>query len=579
MFKQLQQQIHASQTGKVDYVLRNGYVADVISRQWVQADIGITAGKIVAVDTTNSLTAEQQEDMTGKYIIPGLIDGHIHIESSVVTPSQFSRVLVPHGVTTAITDPHEIANVSGAEGIQFMLADAEQATMDIFVMLPSSVPGTALENAGAILQAADLQSFIDHPRVLGLAEVMDYPAVLSGDQAMLEKIELATARNLVVDGHGAGLNHLQIRGYRTAGIHTDHECVTAEEALDRVWQGMYVLIREGSAAKNLKDVLPAVTPANAHRFAFCTDDKHLDELMAEGSINHAVQLAIDEGMEPLLAIQLATWNAAQCYRLYTRGAIAPGFVADLLVLEEPTVMKPQAVYKDGVKVAEHGKMLTKQTSTITPSAAITHSVRLPQVDAAQLNIALPRSTRAHVIEIIPNQIMTKKRIMDVPTENGMFKASVEHDLLKLAIVERHHLRHHVQAAIVHGFGLQRGAVATTIAHDSHNALVLGTNDEDMLVALRELEAMQGGFVLVDNGVVIGKMALPIAGLMTDVDAQEACKQLHDLHEALHILHPTLDFHLFLTLSFIALPVIPALKITDTGLFDVEAFCHIPIAVD
>lgn len=577
--KKLQQQIHASQTGKVELVLRNAKVADVFSRTWLDADVGITAGKIVAVDYTKSLVGQTEQDIAGQYVVPGFIDGHIHIESSMLTPSEFSRILLPHGITSVVTDPHEIANVNGAEGIQFMLDDAAQAEMDIFVMLPSSVPGTSLENAGAVLHAKDLAPFMTHELVLGLAEVMDYPAVLNGDETMLEKLLLARAHNLIIDGHGAGLQHMQIRGYRTAGIHTDHECVTADEARDRVTQGMYVLIREGSAAKNLRDVLPAVTDANAHRFAFCTDDKHLDELMDEGSINYAVQLAIEEGMDPLLAITLGTFNAAQCYRLYEKGAVAPGYDADIVVLPSLTTIAPTAVFKNGQLVAQNGELLVGRSERVEPSIAITQSVRIPTVTSDDLQIAFPVSNRANVIEIIPNQIMTKKLVTEVPVENGYFVPSVEQDLLKLAIVERHHNLGNIQAAIVKGFGLRSGAVATTVAHDSHNALVLGTNDDDMIVALEALQRMQGGFVIVDNGQVIGELALPVSGLMTTLDANEACEQLHALHDALHVIHPTIDFHLFLTLSFIALPVIPQLKITDTGLFDVDLFEHIAIQVD
>ena len=577
--KKLQQQIHASQTGKVELVLRNAKVADVFSRTWLDADVGITAGKIVAVDYTKSLIGQTEQDIAGQYVVPGFIDGHIHIESSMLTPSEFSRILLPHGITSVVTDPHEIANVNGAEGIQFMLDDAAQAEMDIFVMLPSSVPGTSLENAGAVLHAKDLAPFMTHESVLGLAEVMDYPAVLNGDETMLEKLMLARKHNLIIDGHGAGLQHMQIRGYRTAGIHTDHECVTADEARDRVTQGMYVLIREGSAAKNLRDVLPAVTDANAHRFAFCTDDKHLDELMDEGSINYAVQLAIEEGMDPLLAITLGTFNAAQCYRLYEKGAVAPGYDADIVVLPNLTTIAPTAVFKNGQLVAQNGELLVGRSERVEPSIAITQSVRIPTVTSDDLQIAFPVSNRANVIEIIPNQIMTKKLATEVPVENGYFVPSVEQDLLKLAIVERHHNLGNIQAAIVKGFGLRSGAVATTVAHDSHNALVLGTNDDDMIVALEALQRMQGGFVIVDNGQVIGELALPVSGLMTTLDANEACEQLHALHDALHVIHPTIDFHLFLTLSFIALPVIPQLKITDTGLFDVDLFEHIAIQVD
>lgn len=558
-----------------DFILRNARVADVFSLTWRSADIVVAGGKIVAIDPQGCYEAKQEEDAAGRYVIPGLMDAHIHIESSMLTPEQFSRILLPHGVTTVVTDPHEIANVAGAEGLWYMLEAAKEAELDIYYMLPSSVPATAFEHAGAVMKALDLAPFIEEDQVLGIAEVMDFPAVLAGQEDMLEKIQLGYDRGMIIDGHAAGLSSSQITGYRTAGIHTDHECISSEEALDRVEQGMYVLIREGSAAKNLKDVLPAVNSYNARRFAFCTDDKHLDEIIQEGTINHAVALAIKEGMEPLQAIQLATLNAAQCYRLYEQGALAPGYIADFVMLEELESMKPAAVWKKGQKIAEAGAMLTENPAAIEVPGRILQSVRFPELSIQDL--ALPmKGTKANIIEVIPNQIVTKKLQADVDVVDGYFKPCIEKDYLKIAVFERHHLRHTKSIAIVHGLGLQGGAIATTIAHDSHNAIVVGTNDEDMLTALRALEQMNGGLVVVKAGKVIAQMALPVGGIMTNIGAQQAEQQLQEVHKALHLIHPTCHFHLFLTLSFLSLPVIPVLKLTDTGLFDVEKFKHIPV---
>ena len=576
--QQLAQNILTSQ-GKVeaDFILRNAQVADVFTLTWKKADIVVKNGQIVALDTQRRFTATQEEDAAGNYVVPGLIDGHIHIESSMLTPAEFSRVLLPHGITTVITDPHEIANVAGAEGIQFMLDDAKKADMDIFVMLPSSVPGTSFENAGATLTAQDLAPFFAHEDVRGLAEVMDFPAVLNGEAGMLEKIALAQQANLVVDGHCAGLTSAQITGYRAAGIHTDHECVTAEEALDRIEQGMYVLIREGSAAKNLRDLLPAVNSTNARRFGFCTDDKYVDELMDEGSINFDVAMAIEEGMEPLQAIQLATINTAECYRLYDRGVIAPGYKADFVLVEDIKEMRAKAVWKNGIKVAENGEMLIARMATEVP-AHIQKSVHLPTVTKDMLAIPFTKGTKANVMEIVPNQLITNHLVLDVPVKDGVFVPSVEQDLLKLAVIERHHGLHTTGLGIVKGFGLQKGAVATTVAHDSHNALVVGTNDEDMLLALARIQEIQGGFVIVADGEILAEMPLTIGGLMTDATADVAKEQLAGLHQALHQLNPNLDYHFLLTFSFVALPVIPALKLTDTGLFDVTTFQHISVEV-
>ncbi|MGB2991369.1 MAG: adenine deaminase [Paenisporosarcina sp.] len=575
--KTLQKRIAVSQQLQpADFILRNARIADVFSLIWTTADIVVADGMIIAIDSTGSFTSVEEMDAKGRCVVPGLIDGHIHIESSMLTPSAFGDVLLPHGVTTVVTDPHEIANVAGVEGIEFMLKDAENSPMDIYVMLPSSVPSTSFENSGAKLEAIDLQPLLTHPNVLGLAEVMDYPSVLRGEEEMLAKLVMTQEAGLRIDGHGAGLQKEQIRGYRAAGIQTDHECVTADEARDRISQGMYVLIREGSAAKNLNDLLPAVTSHNARRFLFCTDDKHLDELVDEGSIDHAIRLAITAGMEPLQAIQLATINAAECYGLSEKGALVSGFEADFILLDELETFKVAAVWKKGIQIAEHGVMLNATPSQEKCSVRISQSVHLPAITKDDLAIPFSKGSKATIIEIIPNQLVTNKVIENVDVVNGAFVANVEQDQLKVAVVERHHHKHTIGLGIVKGFGLKQGAVATTIAHDSHNAIVLGTNDVDMLVAIEALQDIQGGLVVVNNGLVLASLPLPVAGLMTQVPLEVAVKSLFELHEALHSIHPTLDFHLFLTLSFLSLPVIPSLKLTDTGLFDVTTFQHISI---
>lgn len=560
---------------QADFILRNAMVADVFLLQWKKADLVVADGRIIAIDPDGSYEAAHEEDAGGRYCIPGLIDAHIHIESSMLAPEQFSRILLPHGVTTVITDPHEIANVAGTAGLSYMLEEARHAMMDIFYMLPSSVPATSFEHAGAVLKAADLAPFVTDEQVLGVAEVMDFAAVLNGEEDMLAKIELGHTNAMIVDGHAAGLNRQQITGYRAAGIHTDHECISADEATERVTQGMYVLMREGSAAKNLRAILPAVTPQNARRFAFCTDDKHLDEMMAEGTISAAIAMAIAEGMDPLQAIQIASLNAAECYRLHDRGALAAGFLADFILLDDLETMQIHTVWKNGAKVATNGEMLTEAHNETHAPAAILQSVHLPVISPDDLKLPLAQSL-VHIIEVIPHQIITKKFVTHVDVINGEFVPSIEKDFLKIAVFERHLQRGTKSVAIVHGLGIQAGAVATTVSHDSHNAIVVGTNDADMATALNALQAMQGGLVVVKDGHILAEMPLPIGGIMTNIDAALAAEQLKAVHEALHTLHPTLSFHLFLTLSFLALPVIPSLKLTDTGLFDVEAFQHIPI---
>ncbi|MEL3959814.1 adenine deaminase [Lysinibacillus endophyticus] len=577
--QKLKKQIDFSQNRvEADFILKNANIADVFSLCWRKADIVVANGMIVALDEQEKFNAKSIEDANGKYVVPGLIDAHIHIESSMLPPSQFSEILLPHGITSVISDPHEIVNVSGAKGMQFMLDDAKNALMDIYYMLPSSVPSTSFEHAGATMKAKDLAPFIQNENVLGLAEVMDFPAVLNTDFDMLDKLSLAKQYNKVIDGHGAGLTDEQLRGYRAAGIRTDHECVTAEEARERIKQGMYVLIREGSAAKNLQDLLPAVTPINARRFAFCTDDKHLDELMEEGSINYAVSLAIKYGMNPLQAIQLATINAAECYRLDGKGAIAEGYIADFIMLDDLHKMKIAAVWKNGEKVVTDGSLLKTCKQTKEIDQTILHSVNIPKLSKKDFEIRFNEGNRANVIEIIPNQIITKHVVKEVDVQNGVFIPSIENDLLKIAVIERHHSLGLKGLGIVHGLGLTKGAIATTIAHDSHNAIVVGTNDEDMLTALEALQSMQGGLVVVEGGKVIGSLALPIAGLMTTLSPEEAAIKLKEVHDALNEVHHDISFHLFLTVSFLSLPVIPELKLTDTGLFDVKSFQHIPVEV-
>lgn len=553
---------------KADTIIRNVQVADMFSLTWHTADIVIASGYIIAIDEQHRFEAHEEIDGSGQYALPGLIDGHIHIESTLLTPSQFSATMLEHGVTTVITDPHEIANVAGTDGLQYMLDDAATSAIDIFFMLPSSVPGTSFENSGAILEAEHLKPFLHERQVLGLAEVMDYPAVLEGADNMLEKIQMTHAANLIIDGHCAGLTSAQITGYRAAHITTDHECVTADEAIDRIQQGMHILMREGSAAKNLRDILPAVTTANARRFGFCTDDKYIDDIVEEGTIAHMIRLAIQQGIAPLQAIQLATLNVAECYGLRDRGALAAGFIADIVLVDNVEEMSIVATYKNGISNPE-------QKASAPIPKRLEQSVHLPVMTEEMLAMPL-RTNKANVIGIIPNQIVTKHLICDVTTVDGHFVPSIEKDLLKLISVERHHERHSIGHAIVHGFGLQRGAIATTVAHDSHNALAVGTNDDDLLIAFQRLQDIQGGFVVVDKGEVVAEMALPIGGLMTALDAEQATAQLKAVHAAIAQLNPTLDFHLLLTLSFLALPVIPTLKITDSGLFNVEAFAHITI---
>ncbi|WP_078408409.1 adenine deaminase [Priestia abyssalis] len=555
-----------------DIVIKNGKIIDVFNLAIIEADVAISAGMIVGIGNYEGKTTI---DAQGRYISPAFIDSHVHIESSMVTPREFSKLVVPHGVTTVITDPHEIANVAGSEGIQFMLDDSADLPLDVIVMLPSSVPATPFENAGAVLHAEDLKPFYKHPRVLGLAEVMDFPSVRDCSPDMMNKLADAADRNALIDGHAAGLDETGINIYRTAGITTDHECTNAEEALERLRRGMYVLIREGSVAKDLKSLIPVVNERNARRCLFCTDDKHLDDLLVEGSVDHNVRLAIQEGLDPLLAIQMASLNAAECYQLNGKGAIAPGYKADFLLLDSLENIEIYQVYKAGELAAEQGLCVASSSVHGTETDTLTDSVHTPALTQGHFNIPMT-SPLAHVIGIIPNSLVTKHLIEAADIQNGQFIPSIEKDQLKLAVIERHHHTGNIGLGIVKGFGLTSGAIATTIAHDSHNIVVVGTNDDDMLYAVEELKRLQGGITIVQNQQTIASLSLPIGGLMTNEPFDQVNESLHKLDTALKQIGASQAFNPLLTLSFLSLPVIPDLKLTDKGLFDVKTFQHINI---
>ncbi len=564
----------ASKQQLADVVVKNGKIINVFTHEIVQADVAIADGKIVGIGEYDGQTVI---DAKGKYVCPGLIDGHVHIESSMVTPIEFARVVVPHGVTTVITDPHEIANVSGTKGIEFMLNDSNDIPLDVYVMLPSCVPATDFEHSGATLHAEHLTPFFSHPRVLGLAEVMDYPSMLQGKQQMLAKLSAAYAAGKLIDGHLAGLDETAVNVYRSANVHTDHECVTVDEALTRVQRGMYVLIREGSVAKDLNKLLPAVNTYNARRFLFCTDDKHIDELVNEGSIDHHIRLAIQSGIEPITAIQMATLNAAECYRLYTKGAIAPGYDADFLLVDDLHSFSITHVFKKEAIVAENGRAAFSVAKATSIDEAITQSVHAKKITKEDIQISFTRRNQANVIQIIPNHLHTKRIITEVDVENGVFQPSIEQDLLKLVVVERHHGLG-VGVGIVNGFQLKKGAIASSIAHDSHNIIATGTNDDDIITAIEHIQHINGGLVVVENGRVLADLPLEIGGLMTSKSYEEVLKQLQTIHNALIAIGASNEFNPFITLAFLALPVIPELKLTDQGLFDVSLFQFIDVEV-
>lgn len=559
-----------------DLVIKGGRIIDIFNLRIIEADVAICDGMIVGI---GEYSGKEEMDATGQYIAPAFIDAHVHIESSMASPREFAKIVLPHGVTTVITDPHEIANVSGTEGISFMLENSEGLDLDVFVMLPSSVPATSFENARAVLNDVDLRPFYSHPRVLGLAEVMDFPAVRDRDEDMIAKIFTALEQGKQIDGHCAGLDDDAINIYRAAGIRTDHESVAKEEIDIKISRGMYVLIREGTTTRNLAELLPMVTPYNARRFMFCTDDKEIDQLLEEGSIDYNVRLAVQLGMDPLQAIQLASLNAAECYGLKTKGAVAPGYVADLLFLDDLHSVKIAKVMKNGKVIVENGRFIGDgDGSTVTIPEKLTNSVHLHEVSEKDLQLYIG-GHKARVIEIVPEQAVTKPRIEEVATMDGYFIPDVERDLLKIAVIERHKRTGNVGVGIVKGLGLTSGAIASTVAHDSHNLVVAGTNDRDMLVAIQAIREIQGGQVVVHQGEVIAKLHLDIGGLMSSKPYDEIIAELKDLRKALASISKHKQDHMFITFSFLSLPVIPEWKITDQGLFDVVGFRHIPVFVE
>ncbi|KLI02813.1 adenine deaminase [Sporolactobacillus inulinus] len=564
----------AAHNEPADLVIKNGKVIDVFSGQLLETDVAIADGMIVGL---GDYEADEILDAQGRYICPALIDAHVHIESSLLTPGAFSDVLAARGVTAAITDPHEIANVLGADGIRFMLERAKESSIDLYVMLPSSVPATSFEHNGATLEASDLEPLFNHAQVLVLAEVMDFPAVLNAEPEMVDKLTMTLKHSWRIDGHAAGLDARGVNIYKAAGIRTDHECVSIDEAKDRLARGMYVMIRQGTVAKDLPQLISLVNETNSRRFLFCTDDKYPDDLISEGSVDHNVRMAIKSGLDPITCIKMASLNPAECYGFREKGAVAPGYEANFLLLDDLEQFSISKVYAHGKLIAENGQSVHHHThSAIKPQA---HPLKWPALAEDALAVPLGPSHQAHVIGIIPNSLVTRDLVEQVPEQKGHFVHSPSRDYVKMAVIERHKGLGTLGTGIVKGFGMKSGAIATTIAHDSHNLVVAGCSDSDMIAAAEHLKVIDGGMVVVKDGKVLAELALPIAGLMTDSPASEAASALKELNEAAVSLGVSDSFNPFLTLSFLSLPVIPDLKLTDTGLFDVRAFKHISVSID
>jgi len=560
-----------------DIVFRNGRFLNVFTGELIHGDMAVRDGRIMAIGIEGSYRGRSEIALQDRIVVPGLIDAHVHIESSLHGPAGFAALTVPRGTTTVIADPHEIANVCGVAGIQWILDASESAPQSVFVMIPSCVPATPFEDAGAVLEAADIAKFFKHPRVLGLGEAMDYPAVVDAHKGIIAKIALARKCGKRVDGHSPAIKGKQLAAYAVAGIGTDHECTTLEEMKERLRLGMRVLIREGTAARDLAALIAGVNPAVARRCAFCTDDKLPGDLLAEGHIDFNIREAIRHGINPVDAVRLATLNGAEAYGLEDRGALSPNRRADLVVLNgELGEFSVGEVYRSGILVAENSRLIDSPVRV--DDAPVRNTVRLASLSKHDLELKLA-SNKARVVSINIGTLVTGNVIRSVARDaEGRFSADSNTNLLKLVVVERHHNTGKRGLGIVEGYGLQGGAVASSIAHDSHNLVAIGDDDDAILAALHALVESGGGISLAaSGGKMLGILPLPLGGLMSDQQGEHTAAHLDKLiaiaHDKLHV-NDELDP--FMPLSFLALPVIPELKLTARGLFDVSKFEFVSI---
>lgn len=538
-------------------LFKNANLVNVLSGEIHLTGVAVDDGRVIGL---GDYEAAEVIDLNGAYLAPSLIDGHFHVESSMLTAPEFARAVVPHGTGVVVIDPHEYANVLGLDGIRYVLESSKNLPVDFFIMLPSCVPATPLETAGAHLTADDLKLMIADERIAGVAELMNYPGVYLGTESELAKIAAGKGKN--IDGHAPGLRGKNLNAYVLAGVRSDHESTELEEAREKLRLGMHILLREGSTERNLASLIPLINSHNAANCSFATDDKLAGDLVSEGHIDHAVRKAIKGGLPLVTALQIATVNTARHYRLRNYGAIAPRFWADFIVFDDLKNFTVRQTYKKGVLVAENGKYLARQPALV-PLPRNTMNLRYQPGD---LGVKPARAGKIKVIQIVPNQIVTKQIIETPKTANGQIVSDVERDILKLVVVERHRATGNVGVAFVRGFKLKRGALGSTVAHDAHNVIVVGTNDADIIRAIQELEELQGGQVAVANGEVKAELGLPVAGLVSDQPLDEVIQRIASLNAAAHALGCDLAAP-FMTLSFLSLSPIPELKLTDQGLID------------
>ncbi len=552
-----------------DLVLRNTRLVNVFSGEIYPADIAIAGSRVAGIG--EGYRAREVLDLEGRFVCPGFIDAHVHIESSMVPPQEFARIVLAHGVTTVIADPHEIANVRGIAGIRFMLESARKSPISFFFTAPSCVPASNMETSGATLTASDLAPLLDEPEVIGLAEVMNFPGVIHGDPEVYAK--LRAFEGAIIDGHCPRITGQLLNAYVSAGIGSDHECTVVEEVLEKVRLGMAVFIREGTAARNLETLIPIVTSGNERRLSFCTDDRHCRDLIEEGSIDHLVRMAIGAGIEPMTAVRMAGLNAAEYFRLHDRGAIAPGRLADLVVFSDLNDVRADLVFKDGTVVSRDGEIVSDELEDMEADVG-----KSANVNWFKVRFDVPaEGRRLRVIGCVENELVTDHLKMDATLSDGRAVADTARDLLKIAVIERHHGSGNMGLGFVQGLGLKRGAITGTVAHDHHNLVVIGADDTSMMTAARAVADAGGGQAAADGSRVVARLPLPIAGLMSDAPGSEVAKGVERLQEAAHELgSPIRDP--FTTVSFLALEVVPELKLTDLGLVDVQKFELVPLFV-
>lgn len=555
---------------KADLLLKNVNIINVYNHEIEKKDIAVKDGIIIGF---GDYEAENTRNLEGYFIAPGLVDSHVHIESGMVSVPEFAKAVLKHGTTTIVADPHEIANVLGVEGIRYMIESAENQPVDIYFMIPSCVPATHMETSGAVLNAKDLKPLLEIDNVLGLGEMMNYPGVIYRDKEVMARIEAALSIGKVVDGHAPSVTGKDLDAYVSAGIGSDHECVTFQEALDKLALGMRIMVREGTCARNLEDLFPAINEKNAERMMWCTDDRHPHDLHS-GHVNDIVRSAVHMGLDPAIAIRMGTLSPCEYFGIKDKGAIAPGMKADFILFKDPADFQPLEVYKSGKRAVINGEIssdITFSEETKTPDVMnISPDLLDFSIKAEGKNI--------NIIGAITDQVITKAFKEEAKIENGFAVADIERDILKICVIERYTGKANTGKGFVKGFGLKKGAFASSVAHDSHNVLVVGTNDEDMKTAASKVIEMGGGFAVCDKGEILASLALPIAGLMSDKPLEKVMAELDGVLESVSSLG-VIQKDPFITLGFLSLPVIPDLKITDHGLIDVINFKKISLFED